>query len=227
MVWGSPNQYRDPQTKMGCPRIDSKTMMATAQWATMTTTMARRATARQDTTTTTMATGNDKNDNGDGPTGDGATGNNNDDDCNDNNGNGMTGDCTAGYDDNDDDGGGTTGNEVDDYGEGATMMMMTTTTTTMTTVTAMAQPDATIKSRRRWRRVATIVIGVQRRMAMTTRMMTTAPAHAPRLSSPLMSRNPHRHRHRRRCQDRGRRRRRLTNGMEEDMVTREADTTMN
>ncbi len=28
LVWGSPNQYGDPQTKMGCPRIDSKTMMA-------------------------------------------------------------------------------------------------------------------------------------------------------------------------------------------------------
>ena len=28
LVWGSPNRYGDPQTKMGCPRIDSKTMMA-------------------------------------------------------------------------------------------------------------------------------------------------------------------------------------------------------
>jgi hypothetical protein len=23
-IWGSPNRYGDPQTKMGCPRIDSK-----------------------------------------------------------------------------------------------------------------------------------------------------------------------------------------------------------
>jgi hypothetical protein len=41
---------------------------------------------------------------------------------------------------------------------------------------ATAQRDATIISRRRWRRVATIVIGVQRRRATTTRTMTTASA---------------------------------------------------
>jgi hypothetical protein len=53
LVWGSPNQYGDPQTKMGCPCIDSKTMMATARC-----------------------------DDGDGGAGDGATGydDNNDDD---------------------------------------------------------------------------------------------------------------------------------------------------
>ena len=44
---------------MGCPRIDSKTMMATARRATTTMATARRATARQDTTTTTIATGDD------------------------------------------------------------------------------------------------------------------------------------------------------------------------
>jgi len=40
---------------------------------------------------------------------------------------------------------------------------------------ATAQRDATIKSRRRWRRVATIDIGVQRRIETTARTMTTAP----------------------------------------------------
>ena len=49
LVWGSPNRYGDPQTKMGCHRIDSKTMMVTAQRV-----------------TTRMATA--------GATGDGATG---------------------------------------------------------------------------------------------------------------------------------------------------------
>ena len=71
----------DPQTKMGCPRIDSKTMMATARRVTLTMATAQRVMARQDTTTTTMATGNDENDDGDGATGDGATGDDDDDDC--------------------------------------------------------------------------------------------------------------------------------------------------
>ena len=66
---------------MGCPRIDSKTMMATARWVTTTMAPARRATARQDTTMTMMATGNDENNDGDSATGDGATGDDNDDDC--------------------------------------------------------------------------------------------------------------------------------------------------
>ena len=52
------------------------------------------------------------------------------------------------------------------------------TTTTMTTMMGMgmAQRDATIKSRQRGQRVATLVIGVQRRIATTARAMTTAHA---------------------------------------------------
>ena len=71
LVWGSPNRCGDPQTKMGCPPIDSKTMMATARRAR--TTMA---------TTMKMATGDNDNNDGDGATGDGVTGNDDDDDCN-------------------------------------------------------------------------------------------------------------------------------------------------
>jgi len=82
LVWGSPNQYGDPQTKMGCPHIYSKTMMATARRATMTMATARWAMAQQDMMMTTMATGNDENDDGDGATGNGATGDDEDDDCN-------------------------------------------------------------------------------------------------------------------------------------------------
>jgi len=67
---------------MGCPHIDSKTMMVMARRATTTMVMARWAMARQDTMTTTMAPGIDENDDGDGATGDGATGDDNDDDCN-------------------------------------------------------------------------------------------------------------------------------------------------
>jgi len=98
-------------------------------------------------------------------------------------------------DDDDDDGDGATGNEVDDdgdcatgdgttgYNDNATMAAARRvvkarrmTTTTMTTTMATAQRDATIKSRRRWRQVATIVIDVQRRIETATRMMKTAPA---------------------------------------------------
>ncbi len=51
----SPNRYGDPQTKIGCPRIDSKTMMATG----------RRATTMMATATVDGATGYDDDNDGD------------------------------------------------------------------------------------------------------------------------------------------------------------------
>ena len=86
----------------------------------------------------------------------------------DNDGACATGNGAMGYNNNDNDGGGMTGDEVDDYGEG--------TMGDNNDNDNNAQRDATIKSRQRRRWVATIVIGVQRRIETTTRMMTTTPA---------------------------------------------------
>ena len=80
-IWGSPNRYGDPQTKMGCSRIDSKMMIVMAQRVTTAMATAQRAMAPQDTTTTTMATGIDKNDDGNSAMGDGGAGNDKEDDC--------------------------------------------------------------------------------------------------------------------------------------------------
>ena len=122
--------------------------MATARWAT----------AQQATTTMMIATSKDDDDDD----GNGATGNEVDDD-----GDGVTGNGATGYNDIDDDGLALLATKF---------TIMAKVRWAMTTTMATAQRDTTIKSRQWQWRVATIVIGVQRWIATTTRTMTTAPA---------------------------------------------------